>query len=103
MKMKLDIERRAVCHAILNGSLPESALQWPIVVVVPTTVLRGSGESTTFHGMVTIRENGKQVWRGPSWQYEGRKPLLERYGDQLHSLGSLGRGRQLYVVKAGAQ
>ena len=86
-----------VADQIVRGRAPESALHQPIVEVVGTTVLKGSGESTTSHPMVTIREDGKQVWRGTENEFGYSKPLGVIYGSRLTQIDKQ-RGSTIYTL-----
>lgn len=88
---------REVANAIVMGKVPEDALINPVVEVVRATVLRGSGESTTDHPYVTIRINGKQVFRGTPSDFDYQKPL-ENLGAELREVSKSGK-RTVYSLK----
>jgi hypothetical protein len=86
--------RRQICEAIFAYRLPEDAITWPIVEVIHTTVLRGTGESTTWHPYVTVRENGKQIYRD-AHGYSANARLKELV-EELVSVTKLSNGH-LYL------
>ncbi len=58
---------------------PDSFFTAPVVRIVGTTCISGGGESACYTGYITIRVNGKQIWRGRSYEYEGREiPILDQ-------------------------
>jgi hypothetical protein len=88
-----------IAHQIVRGNLPEQYLGKPVIEVSPNTVLRGSGESTTYHHYVTVRSNGKQIWRGTVSEFEGKLDSL--YPKGLLPAGKLGKNT-LFVERLDA-
>lgn len=86
-----------IAQACLSNKLPDDACVWPILEVVKTTILRGSGESTSWHPHKTIRLNGIQIWKGTPYDFEAHKPLSEF---DLLPVGTFNNS-QLYVIKPG--
>lgn len=88
---------REVCNAIVYGRLPDRALGKPIIQVLRTTVGVGSGESRTWKQMVTVRRDGKQVWRGLAWEFDSYKLAgVIQHGPLLGPI-PLGKHGNIYV------
>lgn len=88
---------REICHAVLFKGLPESALNSPVYDVSRTTVLKGSGESTSYHSMVTICRDGKRLWRGTLNDFEHK--TLQGIVDKPLILVTEFRHKTIYVEK----
>jgi hypothetical protein len=82
-----------VCQSVIRGDLPESAIEWPVVEVVYTTRMIGSGESTSWYSHCLLRRSGNLLWQGNPEQLPDKLSLL---CGKLH-LVTNGRGRKIYV------
>lgn len=89
--------QREIANQIVRGALPESALGKDVVDVSRTTVLRGTGESTSYHPMVTVSRNGKRIWRGTANEFADT--TLEKItGETLTEAGKAGK-KSLWIVE----
>jgi len=89
---------RVIAHEIVSGRLPDAALEWNVIELALTTVLRGSGESTSYHPHATVRRNGKQIWRGTPYEFESAMGLGGITQSELIEAGKYGRNK-LFVEK----
>lgn len=85
-----------IARAVISRELPESAMGKDVIDVSRTTVLRGSGESTSYHPMVTVSRNGKRIWRGTDREFSDTT-LEDITGVKLLDAGKAGR-KELWVV-----
>jgi len=84
-----------IAKQLIYGRIPDESHLWPVVEVCSTTVLRGGGESTSWHPFSTVRYNGKQILR----QARGcDNPLPELFGNRLIHAGREGNA-EIYVLR----
>lgn len=87
-----------ICRAIIANKIPDESYNWSVVQVLYTTVIRGGGESTSWHPYVLVRLDGKQIYRDTVGMFECDNPL-KQFGDRLIEVDKGSRLGTIYVLK----